>query len=121
MSKKGVILLSHGSRVKGADTNLLELAKTVELQSEYYPVLLAALQFSETGLKQAVSTCVDKGVKNIIVVPLLLFTGFHAKHDIPRLVNDILNDYKDIDIKITQNLGEFEGFIDLIKKIIKSV
>ena len=121
MNKKGVVLLSHGSRVKGADSNLAKLAKTIESKCEYYPVILATLQFSETGLKHAVSICVEKGVKDIVVVPLLLFAGFHAKHDIPELVNDIVNDYKDVDIKVTQNIGEFPGFIDLINRIIESV
>jgi precorrin-8X/cobalt-precorrin-8 methylmutase len=70
--KKGVLILGHGSRRQDANEGLKQLAAMVQANLGMQ-VVPAYFQFARPSLDEGVASFVNDGVKEIIIVPSLLF------------------------------------------------
>lgn len=90
---RGVILLAHGSQ-RGNDTpdGLQEMVRRLQsrLGREQAKVELACLEFIRPDLVEVVVSCVDQGLKQIIVMPFLLGQGTHTRIDLEEEIEKAL-------------------------------
>jgi len=85
---RGILLLGHGSRRNTANAELQALAGLVEagLGMRVLPVYF---QFERPNLVDEVERLVGEGIREIIVVPALLFPGIHLREDIPAALEEL--------------------------------
>ncbi|WP_018248719.1 sirohydrochlorin chelatase [Orenia marismortui] len=114
--KKGIVLLSHGSKSPTANQELVDLSSQLE-ESLDIPVKGANLQFSKPDFWKAVDELISLEVKEIIIIPLFIFAGKHVKKDIPNLISKAEERYSKIKFTSTNHLAANN---DLLKKLIAS-
>jgi len=79
----GVLVVGHGSRMEFNKSLVTYVAKILNTQKEFGPVIPAFLEFNEPDLKKGIELLAEKGVDVIYVQPCLLTNGTHFSNDIP--------------------------------------
>ena len=108
----GVLVVGHGTRNASGVQQLLELVQQMNLflagcvrradigmrgqmreSSEKpfrgVPIEASFLELAEPSIEIGIQRLHDRGVKKILVVPILLFTAGHANEDIPQAVEPV--------------------------------
>ncbi|PWU69059.1 sirohydrochlorin chelatase [Gracilibacillus dipsosauri] len=93
---KAVIYICHGSRVEESKKEAFQLIDKVKQQVDIPIQETCFLELQEPDLSETVHKIVAKGVTQITIVPILLLTAGHAKHDIPKMIEEERNKYPQI-------------------------
>jgi precorrin-8X/cobalt-precorrin-8 methylmutase len=120
-----ILLLGHGSRLTEANKTLKHMAHMVKEMGDVPFVEIAFLQFQKPDFFEAVSACVSKGAKKIIIHPYFLYKGRHFEEDITEMIGEAQKRYRDIEFVLTEPLGVHENIAKVVlersKKDIKEV
>lgn len=113
---KSLVIVAHGSRRQASNDEVRELSSRIEsLTGESFDqVKTAFLELAEPSIPGGIEQCIEKGAKEIIVLPYFLSAGRHVTEDIPGEVDTVRNKYPDVSIKITPYLGTIEKIADLM-------
>jgi sirohydrochlorin cobaltochelatase len=111
----GVLLVGHGTRSAQGVAEFLELARQVEERLAPWPVEPAFLELAEPTIEASFRRLAERGVRRIVVAPLLLFAAGHAKQDIPAAVRNaaVILPAGEIDIVYAQPLGSHPALLEL--------
>ncbi|BCX52642.1 MULTISPECIES: sirohydrochlorin chelatase [Comamonas] len=85
----GLILLAHGSRDALWRQPIEAVHQLVQAMRPDLPCICAYLDACAPDLPAATQTLIAQGVRHLIVLPLFLGTGKHAREDIPRLLDEL--------------------------------
>lgn len=111
---KGILILAHGSRAKEADTTLNKIVEKMSRLMEGCLVQKANMEFSKPNLLEGLEYLVEKGVKQVIIVPLFLFKGRHIQHDIPALVSKAREKFPKTNIKIAKHIDADDRLVEIL-------
>lgn len=81
-SDLGWLVVGHGTRDPQGRAEFEETARLLAAQTDL-PVEACYLELASPAVAEGVAKLARRGVRRLIVVPLLLFTAGHAKRDIP--------------------------------------
>ncbi|HHV35245.1 MAG TPA: precorrin isomerase [Syntrophomonadaceae bacterium] len=118
--KRGVLILGHGSRRQAANEGLKRLAMMVQasLSMQAVPTYF---QFSRPSLDDGVASYVNDGIKEIIIVPTLLFPGIHLKEDIPEALEKLKQQYgSEVRFHLTPAIGPDPRLAEIIMERVQS-
>lgn len=101
----GVIILSHGSKLKSANLTMANIVMTVKKELGLKNILSAYLQFHQPDFAMTVSRLAAKGCKKIIIMPFFLFKGNHVSHDVPKAIKEEKARHPQVNFIYTDNLG----------------
>jgi sirohydrochlorin ferrochelatase len=111
---EGIVVFAHGSRVEAANQAVRAVtAQLAELGSFRY-VEAAFLELGEPSLSGAVARLVGEGVRSIRVIPYFLISGTHMERDLPRILQEISLQYKDLDIATTLPLDTHPALLQIL-------
>jgi len=81
-----VLLIGHGSQ---DEDGVAENRRFATLLSERLqaPVQPCFLEFNDPPIAEGLRTCVERGARRVIALPLFLGPGGHQKNDVPALLN----------------------------------
>ena len=119
--KTGVIVLGHGSRAEKVEAIFEKIVQQTRRKVDYDLVKKASMEFVEPNLAQTTAQMVEAGMKKIIIIPLFLFPGVHIQRDIPRLIEELEENYPQIEFVFARNLGAHEKIAEVIVERIKEV
>lgn len=85
VSRTGLVLVDHGSRVADSNDMLLEMADIVRGVVPWPIVEPAHMELAEPSIATAFGRCVERGAELVIVSPYFLLPGRHWSQDIPAL------------------------------------
>ena len=116
--KSEIILLGHGSRRAEANQGLLVVAEKVNrlLGQAVTPAYMA---HDRPSLPEAVEAKIKDGAERIIIMPLFLFRGIHVSVDIYEELREIREQYPNVEIIYTKELGADDGIASLATLRIK--
>ena len=116
--KSEIILLGHGSRCAEANQGLLVVAEKVNrlLGQSVTPAYMA---HDRPSLPEAVEAKIKDGAERIIIMPLFLFRGIHVSVDIYEELREIREQYPNVQIIYTKELGADDGIASLATLRIK--
>lgn len=100
----GVVLLSHGSpdpRARLAN-DLLSRRVGHRLNAA---VSLASLDHDKARLDGAVAHLQERGINEIVVVPLLLNVAYHATSDVPQATTSVNISYPGVKLRVARPVG----------------
>lgn len=101
----GMLLVGHGTR---DERGIAEFLETAMLVAEMLPEVAVApgfLELAEPAIDKALARLVERGVCDVVVVPLLLFAAGHAKADIPNCIAAAARDFSGLKIRQAEPLG----------------
>ncbi len=113
---KVLMLIAHGSRKQAANDEVSRLAEQISKlkDSEYEAVVPAFLEFAEPDIHQGVDRCVELGADTIVAMPYFLAAGRHVAEDIPKEIECARAGNPQVNIEISQYLGESEAMAGLV-------
>lgn len=117
---KGIVIIGHGSRSKEAQEQFMEVVRKVSERTDRI-VEGAFMELAKPGFEEAVSSLVNKGINQIAVYPLFLYSGIHIKEDIPQLIEATAKKYEDVSFSMAQPIGVREELIDIVLDSIKEL
>jgi sirohydrochlorin ferrochelatase len=107
----GIIVFGHGSRIESANESVRQAARELAQLGSLDHVEPAFLELGEPDLEGAVGRLVAQGIREIRVIPYFLTLGTHLERDLPRIVADISNKNKGLEISVTPPLDGHPGLI----------
>jgi sirohydrochlorin ferrochelatase len=84
----GLLLAGHGTRDPRGLAEFESVARQVAALMTDMPVEACYLELADPDIATGVKRLVARGVRRIVVAPLLLFSAGHAKRDIPAAVEE---------------------------------
>lgn len=110
----GVLILAHGSRAKKTQDTLDAVVSMVRSKLPDQLIEVAYMEFCDVNIEKGLTMLIEKGIKNIKVVPYFLFEGIHIKEDIPTEIAAFLANHKDITVTMGETLGVDERLADIL-------
>ncbi|RBP41565.1 sirohydrochlorin chelatase [Garciella nitratireducens] len=103
--EKGLLIVGHGSRSLEAQSTFERVVNTVRQKVSYPIVEGASMEFSQPNIPASVKKMVECGIDEILIIPYFLYEGIHIKEDIPRIIRELSDIYKNITFKMGQPIG----------------
>ena len=103
--KYGVMVCGHGSRDDDAVSEFLNFAKKLKNQLLQYELDWGFLEFANPVIKSGLDSLREKGIREIMSVPVMLFAAGHAKNDIPSVLNSYQAQFPELSISYGRELG----------------
>lgn len=105
---QAVLYVCHGSRVKEAGRQaklfIKQCMKAVNVSLQE----ICFLELEHPSIAEGFARCIERGATKIAVVPVLLLTAIHAKHDIPNELKALQNRYPQVSISYGRPIGVHE-------------
>lgn len=117
--KRGIIVLSHGSKLKKANASLDRTVKAIRQKTGLDTIVPAYLQSFRPDLTESIKNLIARGCHTLIIIPFFLFNGNHVTRDIPRLLEKEKTKYPKTEFIYTKNLGEDIRIADIVADIIE--
>lgn len=117
MSKIGILLCGHGTRVERGAEAFRAFALKFKDYLKDYPLEAGFLELSEPSFDDGVQKLKEQGVDDIIAVPVFLFTGVHITEDIPFGLFSLQKKY-DVKIRMANYIGVCDELVELSSRLI---
>ncbi|MGP7817129.1 sirohydrochlorin chelatase [Niallia sp. 01092] len=115
-----VVYIGHGSRLQEGIQNFYTFIENM-MESVSMPVQeVAFLELASPSIEETMEKVIQNGAKDILVVPVLLFSAAHFKKDIPEVLNRIQAKYPTVCFTITTPFDIHEKMVDLVVKRINA-
>ena len=101
----GVMVCGHGSRDEEAVREFLNFAIKLKKLLLQYELDWGFLEFATPVIKSGLDSLREKGIREIMSVPVMLFAAGHAKNDIPSVLNAYQAKYPELSISYGRELG----------------
>lgn len=114
---RATILFAHGSRDPLWNQPMEAVARHMRSLDPTARVQCAYLELTQPDLPSAVRGCVAEGCDEIVVVPMFLGVGRHARQDLPALVAELTQALPDVQIRLQPSVGEDARLVDLLARM----
>lgn len=101
----GIIILAHGSKIESGNEGLYRIVDLIREIGGYKEVEPAFLQLATPSLNDSIQSLLQRKVKKILIMPLLLFSGNHVREDIPQIIEAEKTKHPDITFVLARNIG----------------
>ena len=103
---KGIILFAHGSRDALWRLPIEAVAQRIQAMSPQTDVACAYLELTAPDLPTTAAMMIARGIQHIVIVPMFLGVGRHAREDLPVLVQQLQKDHADVQFELRRAIGE---------------
>lgn len=111
----GVIVVDHGSREEEANRWFEGMVERFKREAGFEIVEPAHMQGVEPSIATALRRCVERGAKEIVILPYFLGPGKHWKQDLPWLVEEAARGYPEVRYRITRPVGMQEMMLEVMR------
>ena len=105
MSAPALIVLAHGSRDPRSSRTVREIAAATKAMRPDLRIESAFLDLAKPDLDAVVDRLVAKGHTEIVVVPLLLASAYHARVDVPAAVDRVAARHPAVGVRASDVIG----------------
>ncbi len=104
---RALLFIAHGSRQTQANEEILELAREIEARGDQRVdcVQPAFLEQAQPDMHGGLERCVERGAKEIWILPYFLNTGTHVSKDLPDFFQEARRRYPDREITLLPHIG----------------
>jgi sirohydrochlorin ferrochelatase len=111
---QAILYVCHGSRVAKARAEASAFVEQCKANIDVPIQELCFIELAEPDIITGIDICVQKGATRIIVLPLLLLSAGHAKHDIPEAIRQAKQSHPHVEIVCGKPFGVQETMIDIV-------
>ncbi len=103
-----LIIAAHGTRDRAGQAATRELAERVRTRLHSAPVHLGFVEIDSPGITDALCAALreEQEPDQAVVVPLMLGTGGHVRHDIPQAIAEAIAQSPTADVHYARYLGD---------------
>lgn len=116
-STRATVLFAHGSRDPLWSRPIEAVAIRMQQLEPGSVVRCAYLELTEPDLPSAVAELSAAGATDIVVLPMFLGVGRHARQDLPELVTRLAAQYPGRSITLRPAVGEDPRLIELLARM----
>ena len=114
---RGIVLFGHGSRDPLWRAPIDAVARRMASAAPQVRVACAFLELDEPDLRTAAAALLAQGATSVVIVPMFLGTGRHAREDLPRLVDAVRASHPHVAIELRPAVGEDARVLDLLAAV----
>lgn len=114
---RATILFAHGSRDPLWSQPIEAVAHRMRSLDPSARVACAYLELMLPDLPGAVRACVADGCDEIVVVPMFLGVGRHARQDLPALVDALAQALPGVRLRLQPAIGEDTRVVDMLARV----
>lgn len=104
--QQGIILFAHGSRDALWRLPIEAVAQRIQAVSPQTDVACAYLELTEPDLPTTAAMMIARSIQHIVIVPMFLGVGRHAREDLPVLVQQLQKNHPDVQFELRRAIGE---------------
>ena len=94
-----------------------KVAGVLRRDKRFGSVLCCFLEVSGPSIPEAIGICIEKGAKEVRVLPYFVLTGKHVTRDIPRIVAEASHKHHgQARIILCSYLGYHQKIVDVVKE-----
>ncbi|AWI31629.1 sirohydrochlorin chelatase [Streptomyces sp. ICN441] len=116
LARPALLVVAHGSRDPRHAATVHALVRQVRSQQPEVRVSTAFLDFNAPTVPQVLERMANDGVGEVVALPLLLTRAFHAKSDIPSVLNEARARYPRLRITQSGVLGPSPLLLDAVEQ-----
>jgi sirohydrochlorin ferrochelatase len=116
MTAPALVALAHGSRDPRSAETITALVDTVREMRPDLRIEPAFLELAKPSFPTVVKKLVRAGYDEIVVVPLLLTEAYHARVDVPTVINEAMQAHEGLKIRASEILGLETVFLDVLDR-----
>ena len=121
-SKTAVIIVGHGSRLKGFEKAMEKVAASLRKGRRFFLVQCAYLEITSPLISEAIDRCIQKGADEVRVLPYFLLMGNHVKFDIPAIIAGFRKKHRGkARVLLCPYLGFHEKIVAVVKERLQGV
>ena len=113
-----ICLIGHGSRDPEGAQDFLTLSQKLCERKFCHIVESGFLEFENPNITEALSACQRNGVKNIIILPGILFSGKHTQRDVSHIASAVFRNHPEINLIFAEPLVTQPKVIEASRKLI---
>ncbi len=114
-----IMICGHGSRSVEAVEEFNLLAKRLKERFPERDVESGFLEFAKPIIRTGLDKLVERGAKQILCVPGMLFAAGHVKNDLPSEVNNFAAEHPELDVKFGRELAIDRRLLEVCKQRIE--
>ena len=111
---RAVVLFAHGSRDPSWRAPMDAVAARIRQRRPDVPVTCAFLELEQPDLATAFDSLVAQGATRVLVVPMFLGVGKHARDDLPKLLMAARSRHPGLQVESSAAVGERSEVLDLL-------
>ena len=120
MKKKvGVLIFTHGSRLKEGNEVMIRLVDRVRLRLGYDLIEACFMELGKPPIPVAIRRLVRRGANHIFGYALFLVPGSHLKEDIPFIFEQTLKKFPGVTYELSPPMMGDPMMVDLVAKHVK--
>ncbi|MFF3325514.1 sirohydrochlorin chelatase [Streptomyces sp. NPDC002889] len=116
MHSRALLVIAHGSRDPRHAATVHALVRRVRMQRPELRVSTAFLDFNAPSVPQVLERMAGDGIRDVVALPLLLTRAFHAKADIPSVLNEARARHPRLRITQAEVLGPSPLLLDAVER-----
>ena len=86
MTKHGLLIIGHGSRLEYGKELINETAKMIAEKTDEYTIITCSMEFNEPNVEEGLAEMRKKDIDYLVAIPMFLAKGIHVLHDIPEII-----------------------------------
>ncbi|QDU27626.1 Sirohydrochlorin cobaltochelatase [Anatilimnocola aggregata] len=108
-----ILLVGHGTRNPQGTAQFLRLSELLRASVAPLPLEVGFIELQEPTIETALVNLSQRGLRQILLSPALLFAAGHAKQDIPAAVERAKSVQPDLQVTMAEPLGCHKALIEL--------
>lgn len=117
--KTGVIVFTHGSRLKAGNEVMLKLVEQIRERTGYPHIEASFMELGKPPIPVAIRKLVRQGCNHIFGYALFLVPGSHLKEDIPFIFEQTLKKHPGVTYELSPPMMSDPMMVDFVAKHIK--
>ena len=101
----GVAVVDHGSRREASNRMLEQFVEQFSRKSPYEIIEPAHMELAEPSIATAFDRCVQRGARQVVVIPYFLLPGRHWEQDIPELTRSAASRHPGVEYLVGAPIG----------------
>ncbi|PHA03686.1 cobalamin biosynthesis protein CbiX [Bacillus pseudomycoides] len=102
---KAVLYICHGSRLQEACKEATAFVTSCMERVSAPIQQMCFLELAQPSIAEGITTCVQKGATEIVIVPVFLLAAVHVKKDIPKELERLQNQYPHVSFSYGNPFG----------------
>lgn len=117
---KAILYIGHGTRSKKGEEEAKAFIDRVMSRIDVPIQKVSFLELTEPLIQEGFARCVERGAKEITIVPLFLLAAGHIKEDIPQALSSLKSEYPHISVQVKEPFGVQDEILDVVAELIRS-
>jgi len=112
---KGLIIIAHGSKKELSNNEFISFVQQIAKQeTQYKSVEPAFLEIATPSIQEVTKSLLEQNIDDIYYYPYFLNSGKHVTRDIPKIVEELKEKYKEKNFTLLDHFGKSQKIVDIV-------